>query len=74
MIIIEKQLKVEGFNVTRWIDRWGEAVEKLAEWIRADRIKFRETCTCGFLTLPVAFIGMLQGKNIGKALVEKDIV
>lgn len=70
-IIIAKQLKVEGFIVNRWFNQWPAGVEKLAEWILSGTLKYRETISNGFQNLPTAFIGMLRGDNIGKALVEK---
>lgn len=70
-IIIAKQLKVEGFIVHRWFSQWAAGVEKLAEWISSGKLKYRETISNGFQNLPIAFIGMLRGENIGKALVEK---
>lgn len=72
-IIIEKQLKVEGFIVTRWISQWSDGVETLSKWILSGQLKYRETIASGFQSLPNAFIGMLRGKNIGKALVEKEM-
>ncbi|XP_055297766.1 prostaglandin reductase 1-like [Sitodiplosis mosellana] len=70
-IIIAKQLKVEGFIVNRWFMRWEEGVAKLSQWILAGQLKYRETISNGFDSLPTAFIGMLRGDNIGKALVKK---
>lgn len=68
-VITEKQLKIEGFIVSRWFDRWNEAVEQLSLWIKNKQLKYRETITFGFGNLPQTFIGMLRGENIGKALV-----
>lgn len=70
-IIIAKQLKVEGFIVSRWLNRWTEGIEKLSKWILSGQLKYRETISSGFQSLPIAFIGMLRGQNTGKALVEK---
>lgn len=72
-IIIKKQLKVEGFIVTRWADRWNEGKKQLSEWISSGQLKHRETISNGFQSLPSAFIGMLRGGNKGKALVEKEL-
>lgn len=69
--IIEKQLKVEGFIVSRWFDRWKEGVTQLSQWIQEGKLKYKETITEGFDNLPSAFIGMLRGENTGKALVRK---
>ena len=33
-------------------------------------MKFRETVTEGFENMPMAFIGVLKGENIGKAIVK----
>lgn len=68
--IVEKQLKIEGFVVTRWISRWNEGITQLHEWIRNGEIIYRETIMDGFDNLPEAFIGLLRGKNFGKALVK----
>lgn len=70
-IIIAKQLKVEGFIVSRWFNRWTEGVVQLSKWISMGQLKYRETITNGFESLPAAFIGMLRGENTGKALVKK---
>lgn len=69
-VIVEKQLKIEGFIVTRWIDRWSEGISQLHEWIESGRIVNRETIMDGFENLPQAFIDLLRGKNFGKALVK----
>lgn len=70
-LIIAKQLKVEGFIVSRWFNRWAEGIEQLSKWISTGQLKYRETISSGFESLPAAFIGMLGGQNIGKALVKK---
>lgn len=70
-IIIAKQLKVQGFIVNRWFNQWADGIEELSKWILSGQLKYRETISKGFENLPDAFIGMLRGDNIGKALVVK---
>jgi len=70
MIIVAKQLKLEGLIVTRWWDQRAEAVQQMAAWIREGRVKVNETVTEGFQRMPLAFIGMLKGENMGKAVVK----
>lgn len=65
-----KQLRMEGFIVTRWMSRWMEGIGQILEWIKEDKIKFRETVTEGFENTPQAFIEMLRGGNTGKAVVK----
>lgn len=68
--IIFKQLKMEGFIVYRWLDRWNEGILQLKNWIDEGKLKYFETVTDGFENMPTAFIDMLRGKNTGKAVVK----
>lgn len=68
--IIFNQLKVEGFIVKRWNDRWHEGIQQNLQWIREGKLIYRETITKGFENMFDAFIDMLSGKNIGKAIVQ----
>ncbi|XP_028144094.1 prostaglandin reductase 1 [Diabrotica virgifera virgifera] len=65
-----KQLKMEGFNVSRWHDRWMEGINQNLEWIKQGKIKYHETITEGFENMFKAFTGMLKGENTGKAIVK----
>lgn len=68
--VVFKQLKMEGFIVSRWNNRWMEGIRQMLKWIKDGKIKFNETFTEGFENIPTAFIEMLQGKNVGKAVVK----
>lgn len=65
-----KQLKMEGFIVNRWISRWTEGINQNLEWIKEGKLKYRETVTDGFENMYEAFVGMLRGENVGKAIVK----
>jgi NADPH-dependent curcumin reductase CurA len=65
-----KQLKVEGFIVTRWQSRWGEGIAQMAQWLKEGKIQYREDIVEGFGNTVKAFIGMMQGENTGKMLVK----
>ncbi|XP_058831198.1 prostaglandin reductase 1-like isoform X2 [Topomyia yanbarensis] len=67
---VGRQLLQEGFSVHRWTDRWFEGIEQNLKWIQQGRLKFRETVTEGFEKMPLAFIEMMRGGNIGKAIVK----
>lgn len=67
--ILIKQLRVEGFIVSRWASRWPEGQARMAEWLREGRLSYRETIYDGFDQAPRAFIGLFHGDNVGKALV-----
>jgi NADPH:quinone reductase len=68
--LVAKQAKVEGFLVFQFADRYEEALKQLGTWLREGRIKYREDIVEGLENAPAAFIGMLQGRNIGKQLVK----
>jgi len=68
--LIMKQAKVEGFLYTQFADRNEEALKQLSAWLRDGKIKYREDVVDGLENAPAAFIGMMQGKNIGKQLVK----
>ncbi|XP_063770279.1 prostaglandin reductase 1-like isoform X2 [Pseudophryne corroboree] len=68
--IVSKQLRMEGFIVTRWLDRYPEGQKQLLQWVLEGKLKYHEHITNGFENMPAAFIGMLNGENIGKAVIK----
>ncbi len=68
--VLVKQLKVEGFIVTRFQSRFSEGIAQMAQWIQEGKLKYREQIVEGFENTVQAFIGMLQGENTGKMLVK----
>jgi leukotriene B4 12-hydroxydehydrogenase/15-oxo-prostaglandin 13-reductase len=67
---IVKRAKVQGFLVFDFAARYQEALQQLADWLRAGKLKYRETVARGIENAPSAFIGMLKGQNVGKQLVQ----
>ena len=67
--ILTKQIRVEGFIVSRFGARFAEGAAQMAAWITEGRLKYREHIMEGFENIPRAFIAMLQGQNTGKMLV-----
>jgi NADPH-dependent curcumin reductase CurA len=68
--MLVNRARMEGFLVYDWRDRHPEARRRMAEWIRAGRLKYTEHVTEGFEQMPQAFIAMLNGANLGKAVVK----
>ncbi|XP_013143827.1 PREDICTED: prostaglandin reductase 1-like isoform X2 [Papilio polytes] len=67
--IAGKQIQLEGFNVSRFADRWHEALPVIVNWIKTGQLKVKEHVTIGFDNVFGAFVGMLAGENVGKAVV-----
>ncbi|KAM5299200.1 prostaglandin reductase 1 [Ctenodactylus gundi] len=68
--IIYQQLRMEGFLVYNWQgDAREKALKDLLQWVSEGKIQYHEHITKGFENMPAAFMGMLRGENLGKAIV-----
>merc|ERR1719464_1464393 len=56
--MVIKQLRYEGFIVTRWLPRWMEGIGQMAQWIKEGKVKTEETVVDGFEKMPEAFKGL----------------
>lgn len=68
--ILVRQLKVEGFIVSRFIDRWGEGLREMSAWVRDGKVRYRESIVEGFENTPRALLDLFAGRNFGKHLVK----
>merc|ERR1719153_349167 len=69
-LCVFKELKVEGFLVGRWADRWMEGVSAMAGMVMKGDIKIQETVIDGFEKMPEALMGLFTGVNTGKMIVK----
>uniref|UniRef100_A0A8B9WJE4 Prostaglandin reductase 1 n=1 Tax=Bos mutus grunniens TaxID=30521 RepID=A0A8B9WJE4_BOSMU len=70
-IIILKELHLQGFIVYRWQGEVRQkALRDLLKWVSEGKIQYHEHVTEGFENMPAAFIGLLKGENLGKAIVK----
>ena len=69
-IMVKKSALMQGFIVSNYSSRFGEGVKQLAQWLGEGKLTYQETIVKGFETLPETFLGLFQGKNTGKMLVE----
>lgn len=68
--IVFKELKIEGFLVHRWVNRWSEGINANLSWLREGKLKYQEKVYHGFDNMVDALVGMLRGENTGKAVVK----
>jgi len=68
--ILKKSALMQGFIISNYLDRFPEGITKLTEWVKEGKLKHRETVVKGFEKLPEAFIGLFDGVNTGKLIVE----
>jgi hypothetical protein len=69
-LILDKQLRLQGFLNSEFRDQWDRARAELENLVASGKLKYRETLAQGLKSAPQAFIGMLQGENLGKQLVK----
>jgi NADPH-dependent curcumin reductase CurA len=69
-MVVTKRLKFQGFIISDHYESFPEFREQAGEWVRDGRLRYRETVVGGIESAPSAFIGLLQGENLGKMLVE----
>lgn len=69
--LLIKRITMQGFIIfDDYGDRYGEFVAQMSVWLQEGKIKFREDIVDGLEKAPQAFIGMLEGKNFGKLIVQ----
>ncbi|WP_017732675.1 NADP-dependent oxidoreductase [Nafulsella turpanensis] len=69
-LILTRSALIKGFIVSNYSKRWPEGIQQLASWIKEGRLHYKETKIKGFEKLPEAFLGLFEGKNQGKMLIE----
>jgi NADPH-dependent curcumin reductase len=69
--LLRKRIKMQGFIIfDDYGPRWSEFVDAMGTWVRDDKVKVREDIVFGLEKAPEAFIGLLEGKNFGKLVVQ----
>lgn len=66
----EKELTVQHGTVYSNTHQWLAGIYQLQVWMYRNQIRYRETITEGFENMFDAFLNMLHGGNIGKAIVK----
>lgn len=69
-LIIQRRVRLQGFIVSDYTERFPEGIQQLATWIQQGKLQLRETVVEGFAQTPQAFIDLFEGKNIGKMVVK----
>jgi NADPH-dependent curcumin reductase CurA len=68
--MITKRLTMKGFIVRDWLDRQDEFKKEVGGYFRAGKLKNKETVVEGIEQAVGAFIGLFEGKNVGKMVVK----
>lgn len=69
--VLQKRVRMQGFII---LDHYGERFDvfrrEMAAWLESGQVVPHEDRVPGLERAPAAFIGMLQGRNFGKLVVE----
>jgi NADPH-dependent curcumin reductase CurA len=64
--LLVNHARMEGFVVTDFLSRHGEAAREMAGWLAAGRIKPRQHVVSGLESFPDALLMLYTGQNFGK--------
>ena len=69
--ILQKRIRMQGFIILdHYADRFEAFRSDMESWIAQGRITVREDLVIGLEQAPAAFIGLLEGRNFGKLVVQ----
>ena len=72
-VVVRKRLHIQGFIVSdKGWPRYPRFRAEMLGWINSGQLRWKEDVVQGLRNAPAAFIGLLQGKNFGKLVVEVD--
>jgi NADPH-dependent curcumin reductase len=68
--VLSRSLTLRGFINREFSDQRPAFLDDVSGWIADGRVRYKENIVRGLENAPEAFIGMLEGQNFGKLLVE----
>ncbi|MDP6706721.1 MAG: NADP-dependent oxidoreductase [Alphaproteobacteria bacterium] len=68
--VLTKRLLMRGFIVSDYASQLGDFLGDVGGWVREGKVKYREHRIQGLENAPAGLIGLLQGRNFGKVVVE----
>jgi NADPH-dependent curcumin reductase CurA len=68
-LLVNNRVRMEGFLVFDFADRYGEARADLTRWIGEGRLRPRHVDHDGLGAAPGAFVDLLQGRTVGTTIV-----
>ena len=70
MLLVTRRIRMQGFIVLDYLDRAGEAIAALSEWVAAGDLAWREDVQSGFENIPTTLQRLFDGRNQGKQLLK----
>jgi NADPH-dependent curcumin reductase CurA len=70
MRIVAARIRLQGFLVFDYQARMAELYRDMGAWLASGAVRSRETVSDGIEAMPEAFLGLFEGKNVGKMLIK----
>jgi hypothetical protein len=67
--LVAESVTLQGFTVLDYLDRFGEGIGQLAQWVMAGEIQFREEVVDGLDNILPTFLKLFDGSNQGKLVI-----
>jgi NADPH-dependent curcumin reductase CurA len=67
--ILSKSLTLRGFIQREFVAQKPKFFEEMGHWVQSGVVRYREDIVDGLQNAPEAFIGLLDGRNVGKLIV-----
>jgi NADPH-dependent curcumin reductase CurA len=67
---IKRRLLIQGFLQSDWLHLYPEFREKVGQWFKEGKLEYVEDVSNGLEAGPRSLIGVLAGKNVGKACIK----
>jgi len=69
--LLTKRIRMQGFIIfDDYGHRYAEFANDMGQWLKQGKVTFREDIVDGLENAPQAFIGLLEGKNFGKLIIQ----
>ncbi|EKO3694425.1 NADP-dependent oxidoreductase [Vibrio metschnikovii] len=69
--LLTKRIRMQGFIIfDDYGDSYSEFAREMSQWLSQGKIHYREQIISGLDNAPQTFIGLLEGKNFGKVVIE----
>ena len=69
-MLLTRSVLMQCFIVSNYQSQFPEGINMLAQWVKEGKLKFKETIEHGFKNLPKALLGLFNGENTGKMIVQ----
>jgi NADPH-dependent curcumin reductase CurA len=69
-MLLTRSVLMQGFIISNFQSQFQEGFSQLSLWLKEGKLKYKETIIKGFDKLPAALLGLFEGDNMGKMIVE----